>query len=77
VVVGPVLSEQQARLLAVVREGHGDWDARRIDIVVSSRHGAAGATVLQQLRELEDLGLVRCDTSQGGVGGRWRSVEEH
>ena len=38
------LSERQAKLLAVVAEGGGDWDARWIDLTVNSRYGAGETT---------------------------------
>ena len=35
------LSARQIKLLAVVAEGGGDWDARRIDLTVDARYGQA------------------------------------
>lgn len=56
-------------LLARVRDGVGLRDARRLDLLVSMRHEPReGATVLDELAELERRGLVR----QGAGGtGRW------
>jgi hypothetical protein len=68
---GAPVSGRQARLLAVVAEGDGDWDARRIDLTVSVRHGPGEGTVLQELQELQRLGLVTRDDSRSGAGGRW------
>ena len=65
------LTERQARLLAVVAEGGGDWDARRIDLTVNSRYGPGEGTVLQELQELQQLGLAVRDDSRSGAGGRW------
>ena len=66
------LSGRQARLPAVVAEGGGDWDARRIDLTVNSRYGPGEGTVLQELEALQRLGLVVRDDSRSGVGGRWK-----
>ena len=66
------LSDRQARLLAVVAEGDGDWDARWIDLTVNSRYGPGEGTVLRELEALQQLGLVVRDDSRSGVGGRWR-----
>ena len=66
------LSDRQIKLLRVVTEGVGRWDARRIDITFSSRYGAGETTTLQQLEELERLGLLCRDINSGGVGGRWK-----
>lgn len=66
------LSERQAKLLAVVAEGGGDWDARWIDLTVNSRYGAGETTVLRELEALQRLGLVIRDDSRPGVGGRWK-----
>ena len=65
------LSDWQVKLLAVVAEGGGDWDARRIDLTVSVRFGPGEGTVLQELQALQRLGLVARDDSRSGVGGRW------
>ena len=54
---GTPLSERQARLLAVVAEGGGDWDARWIDLTADVRYGPGPGTVL---RELEDLQRLDC-----------------
>jgi hypothetical protein len=66
------LSERQARLLAVVAEGGGDWDARRIDLTADARYGPGTGTVLRELEELQQQGLVVRDDSRSGVGGRWK-----
>ena len=66
------LSDRQVKLLAVVAEGGGDWDARRIDLTVDSRYGPGDGTVLQELEALQRLGLVVRDDSRSGVGGRWK-----
>jgi hypothetical protein len=55
---GTPVSDRQVRLLAVVAEGGGDWDARRIDITVDTRSGPGEETVLQELEALQRLGLV-------------------
>ena len=65
------LSDWQVKLLAVVAEGGGDWDARRIDLTVNVRYGPGEGTVLQELEALARLGLVARDDSRSGVGGRW------
>jgi hypothetical protein len=65
------LSDRQVKLLGIVAEGTGDWDARWIDITVDSRHGPGGTTVLRELEVLQRLGLVRRDDSRRGTGGRW------
>jgi len=66
------LSERQIKLLAVVAEGAGDWDARWIDLTVDARYGPGEGTVLQELEALQRLGLVVRDDSRSGVGGRWK-----
>ena len=66
------VSDRQVKLLAVVAEGDGDWDARRIDLTVDARYGPAEGTVLQELEALQRLGLVVRDDSRSGVGGRWK-----
>ena len=65
------LSDWQVRLLAVVAEGGGNWDARQIDLRVTSRYGPGEGTVLQELQALARLGLVTRDDSRSGPGGRW------
>jgi hypothetical protein len=65
------LSDRQLKLLGVVAEGAGDWDARRIDITVDARYGPGDGTVLQELEALQGLGFVTRDDSRSGVGGRW------
>jgi hypothetical protein len=66
------LSDRQVKLLAVVAEGDGDWDARWIDLTVNSRYGPGEGTVLRELEALQQLGLVTRDDSRSGVGGRWK-----
>jgi hypothetical protein len=66
------LSDRQVKLLAVVAEGGGDWDARWIDLTVNSRYGPGEGTVLRELEALQRLGLVVRDDSRSGVGGRWK-----
>jgi hypothetical protein len=66
------LSDWQVKLLAVVAAGDGNWDARQIDLRVSSRYGPGEKTVLRELEELQQLGLVIRDDSRSGVGGRWK-----
>lgn len=67
---GSPLSGRQVKLLAVVAEGGGDWDARRADLTVNSRFGPGEGTVLQELEALERLGLASRDDSRPGAGGR-------
>jgi hypothetical protein len=69
------LSDRQVKLLAVVAEGGGDWDARWIDLTVNSRYGPDEGTVLRDLAVLQRLGLVVRDDSRSGVGGRWKVTE--
>lgn len=65
------LSDRQLKLLSVVAEGGGDWDARWIDITMDARYGPGEATVLHELEALAEHGLVARDDSRSGVGGRW------
>ena len=65
------LSDRQVKLLAVVAEGDGDWDARWIDLTVDARFGSGEGTVRQELEAVQRLGLVVRDDSRWGVGGRW------
>ena len=69
------LSDRQLKLLVVVAEGGGDWDARWIDLTVNSRHGPGEGTVLRELEALQRLGLVVRDDSRSGVGGRWKVTD--
>jgi hypothetical protein len=69
------LSDRQVKLLAVVAEGDGNWDARWIDLTVNSRYGPGEGTVLRELEALQRLGLVVRDDSRSGVGGRWKVTE--
>lgn len=69
------LSDRQIKLLAVVAEGGGDWDARRIDLTINSRYGPDEGTVLQELQALQRLGLAVRDDSRSGVGGRWKVTD--
>jgi hypothetical protein len=66
------LSDRQVKLLKVVAEGGGEWDARWIDITVDARYGPGAMTVLQELQVLQDHGLVTRDDSRSGTGGRWK-----
>jgi hypothetical protein len=66
------LPDRQVRLLMIVAEGGGDWDARRIDLTAGARFGPGDGTVLQELQALQRLGLVVRDDSRSGVGGRWK-----
>jgi hypothetical protein len=66
------LSDRQLKLLKVVDEGGGEWDARWIDITVDSRYGPGAVTVLQELQVLQSHGLVTRDDSRSGIGGRWK-----
>jgi hypothetical protein len=66
------LSDWQVKLLSVVAQGGGDWDARQIDLRVSSRYGPGEKTMLRELEALQELGLVLRDDSRSGVGGRWK-----
>jgi hypothetical protein len=56
-------------LLAVVAEGGGDWDARRIDLTAHARYGPGPGTVLRELEELQQLGLVRIAASPALLPG--------
>lgn len=69
------LSDWQVKLLGVVAEGDGDWDARRIDMTVDARYGPGEKTVLRELEALQQLGLVVRDDSRSGVGGRWKVTD--
>ena len=60
---GTPVSDRQVRLLAVVAEGGGDWDARRIDITVDTRSGPGEETVLQSLRRSSDWGCLSGTTA--------------
>lgn len=66
---GPLDSRFLA-LLALVRDGMGRRDARRLDLLVSVRHRPRdGWTLLDELTELERRGLVR--QADDGIGHRW------
>lgn len=62
-------TERELRLLAVVGEGEGRWDARWIDVTTSIRHGPSDIGVHHELVALEAKGLV--SVRDGGTGGRW------
>jgi hypothetical protein len=66
------VSDRQVKLLAVVAEGDGNWDARRIDLTVDARYGPGQGTVLAELQALQRLGLVTQDDTRSGIGGRWQ-----
>jgi hypothetical protein len=70
------LSNRQLQLLAIVAEGRGTWDARRIDITMTSRHGAGSKTIFAELQYLERLGLVTAEAIESTVGGRWNITPE-
>lgn len=65
------LTDRQQNLLRIVSEGAGEWDARRIDLTMDYRYGPGEVTVLRELEQLRDMGLVRRIYSSSGVGGRW------
>jgi hypothetical protein len=65
------LTDRQLKLLGIVAEGGGEWDARWIDITIDARHGPGETTVLRELEEPQWLGLALRDDSRSGVGGRW------
>jgi hypothetical protein len=68
------LSDRQVKLLAVVAEGGGDWDARWIDLTVNSRYGPGEGTVLRELEALQRLGLVVRDDSRSVERDRRRPI---
>ena len=64
------LDARFAALLALVRDGAGQRDARQLDLQINMRlTPREGATVLDELTELERRGLVR--RAPGGTGYRW------
>jgi hypothetical protein len=63
------VTERQRELLRVVHD-LGEGDARYIDVVMCSRHGAGEISVRDELVMLEGAGLVESDQSRG-VGGTW------
>jgi hypothetical protein len=65
------ISEWQAEVLRAVREGSGEWDARKIDLIVDYRIGPGSSTMLDELEELARMGFVERDDTRGGSGGRW------
>lgn len=69
------LPERQLDLLRTVAEGAGRWDARWIDIIMTTGHGTSETTVLKELKALEARALVYVDSSRG-VGGRWAVTPE-
>jgi DNA-binding IclR family transcriptional regulator len=69
------LTDRQVKLLRVVAEGAGKWDARWIDVTMTTRYGPSDGTVMRELKALEALGLVAMDPSTG-VGGRWSVTPE-
>ncbi len=69
------LDNRNRLLLTIVREGTGRWDARTIDVLLSSRHGPSVETVREDLLRLCEQGLVVVDESKG-VGGLWSITEK-
>lgn len=67
---------QRRRILGVVAEGLGQYDARRIDIIHSGRGGRAEGTVLQELERLQAAGLVDRRPDPRSFGDRWEITEE-
>lgn len=63
------LSDRQLKILAVVSESGGKWDARWIDITVNARYGAGEITMLRELEQLARLGLSG-ETTVAQVSGR-------
>jgi len=68
----PPLSDRQVKLLAVVAEGGGNWDARWVDLTVSARYGPGEGTILQELEALRDWGWLSEMTADRvlAAGGR-------
>lgn len=59
--------------LEVIRDGHGEWDTRQIDMMLGFRGATVEHGILNDLRELKSLGLVEeVVGAAGGTGPRWR-----
>jgi Immunity protein 35 len=71
------LDDRFAALLALVRDGLGLRDARRLDLLISCQYAPRQhVTVLEELVELERRGLVRRrPASAGGTGYRWQITD--
>ncbi|MFL5914886.1 MAG: hypothetical protein ACJ752_04515 [Gaiellaceae bacterium] len=68
--------DQPLRILSVVAEGQGLYDARRIDLIHSERGGTAEGTVLQELERLCERGLVERHADERSFGDRWAITPE-
>lgn len=59
--------------LEVIRDGHGEWDTRQIDMMLGFRGATIEHGILADLRELESQGLIEEVVGvAGGTGPRWR-----
>jgi DNA-binding PadR family transcriptional regulator len=71
-----MLNERERVILGVVEAGDGKRDARAIDLIIDAKIGPGEDTMLQELRALEERGLVEMSDRETGVGGRWKITEE-
>jgi len=59
--------------LAVIQEGAGEWDTRRIDLELGLRGVAIESGILGDLRALREQGLIeRVPSEQSSTGPCWR-----
>lgn len=64
-------------VLAVVLEGAGRWDTRRIDIELGIRGVAIDHGILRDMIMLSELGLIeRVASDRIGTGPYWRLTPE-
>ena len=60
-------------ILEVVREGHGQWDTRTVDLELGRRGAHIETGILPELRQLADWNLIEEDDGEPrGTGPRWR-----
>lgn len=64
-------------VLAVVREGAGRWDTRRIDIELGLRGVVIDHGILRDMVLLSEQGLIeRVASDRSGTGPYWRLTQE-
>lgn len=71
-----MLSQRERLILSVVEAGNGKRDARIIDLIVDAKMEPGEGTLLDELRSLEERGLLEMSDRETGVGGRWRITQQ-
>ena len=69
-------NEREWALLGVVSEGNGRYDARQVDLVISSRLSPGDRTVFAELESLREAGWLARHDEPGAIGYTWSLTEE-